>query len=106
MPDTQPQHICAQAVKILTEHFCMQSAEARQLSETDRDVMEKGTKAFVSYIRGYKEHQCKFIFRVPDLDVAALGSMFGLLRLPAMQEVCSIRRYGSPCLAAYPCISR
>ena len=26
--------------------------------------MESGTKAFVSYVRGYKEHHCRFIFRV------------------------------------------
>lgn len=25
--------------------------------------MEAGTKAFVSYVRAYKEHHCKFIFR-------------------------------------------
>jgi ATP-dependent RNA helicase DDX55/SPB4 len=29
----------------------------------DRDALEKGTKAFTSYIRGYKEHVCAFIFR-------------------------------------------
>jgi ATP-dependent RNA helicase DDX55/SPB4 len=29
----------------------------------DRDLLEKGTKAFTSYIRAYKEHQCAFIFR-------------------------------------------
>ena len=29
----------------------------------DRDVLEKGTKAFTSYIRAYKEHQCAFILR-------------------------------------------
>jgi ATP-dependent RNA helicase DDX55/SPB4 len=29
----------------------------------DRDMLEKGTKAFTSYIRAYKEHQCAFIFR-------------------------------------------
>jgi len=29
----------------------------------DRDVLEKGTKAFTSYIRAYKEHHCSFIFR-------------------------------------------
>ena len=26
--------------------------------------MEAGTRAFVSYVRGYKEHHCKFIFRI------------------------------------------
>jgi ATP-dependent RNA helicase DDX55/SPB4 len=29
----------------------------------DRDVLEKGTKAFTSFIRAYKEHHCNFIFR-------------------------------------------
>jgi ATP-dependent RNA helicase DDX55/SPB4 len=29
----------------------------------DRDILEKGTKAFTSYIRAYKEHHCAFIFR-------------------------------------------
>lgn len=28
-----------------------------------QDVLEKGTKAFISFIRAYKEHQCSFIFR-------------------------------------------
>jgi ATP-dependent RNA helicase DDX55/SPB4 len=30
---------------------------------SDRDILEKGTKAFTSYIRAYKEHVCGFIFR-------------------------------------------
>ena len=29
----------------------------------DRDILEKGTKAYTSYIRAYKEHHCGFIFR-------------------------------------------
>jgi Domain of unknown function (DUF4217) len=36
----------------------------RRAAESDREVMEKGTRAFVSYVRGYKEHQCRFIFRL------------------------------------------
>jgi ATP-dependent RNA helicase DDX55/SPB4 len=35
----------------------------RGLALKDRDYLEKGTKAFTSYIRGYKEHMCGFIFR-------------------------------------------
>jgi ATP-dependent RNA helicase DDX55/SPB4 len=33
------------------------------LALTDRDVLEKGTKAFTSYIRAYKEHHCAFVLR-------------------------------------------
>jgi ATP-dependent RNA helicase DDX55/SPB4 len=35
----------------------------RNLVLMDRDMLEKGTKAFMSYIRAYKEHHCAFIFR-------------------------------------------
>lgn len=35
----------------------------RKLVLKDRDVLEKGTKAYTSYIRAYKEHHCGFIFR-------------------------------------------
>ncbi|CAM9634137.1 unnamed protein product, partial [Ectocarpus sp. 13 AM-2016] len=37
--------------------------EVKGMVKADRDVLEKGTKAFISFIRGYKEHQCSFIFR-------------------------------------------
>ena len=37
--------------------------EIRTMVTTDRDMLEKGTKAFTSYIRAYKEHHCAFIFR-------------------------------------------
>lgn len=59
----------------------------RQLAEQDRDVMEKGVKAFVSYVRAYKEHHCKYIFRIADLDLPQLGTAIGLLRLPKMPEL-------------------
>ena len=29
----------------------------RHAAEQDRNIMEKGTRAFVSYVRGYREHQ-------------------------------------------------
>jgi len=35
----------------------------RALVLKDREMLEKGTQAFTSYIRAYKEHQCAFIFR-------------------------------------------
>ena len=35
----------------------------RQFVLHDRDILEKGTKAYTSYVRAYKEHQCAFIFR-------------------------------------------
>ena len=35
----------------------------RDLAMRDRDILEKGTRAFTSFIRAYKEHRCAFIFR-------------------------------------------
>ena len=49
--------------------------------------MEAGTKAFVSYIRAYKEHHCKYIFRLEDVPIGELASSFALLRLPRMPEL-------------------
>jgi ATP-dependent RNA helicase DDX55/SPB4 len=37
--------------------------QVRDLCLKDRDYLEKGTKAFTSFIRAYKEHHCAFIFR-------------------------------------------
>ncbi|KAL7539931.1 hypothetical protein ACHAWF_006545 [Thalassiosira exigua] len=59
----------------------------RQLAMKDRDILEKGTKAYTSYIRAYKEHQCGFIFRFASLDLGLLASSFALLRLPKMPEL-------------------
>jgi len=62
------------------------SAAARAIAEKDRDIMEKGARAFVSFVRGYKEHQCNFIFRLAELDLGKLATGIGLMGLPKMPE--------------------
>ena len=54
--------------------------------------MEAGTRAFVSYVRGYKEHHCKYIFRIQDVSFGRLASSFALLRLPKMPETKKLLR--------------
>ena len=61
--------------------------ELRARSEKNREAMEKGVRAFVSYLRGYKEHHCRFIFRFKELELARLARSLGLLRLPWMKEI-------------------
>ncbi|KAH9767262.1 DEAD-box ATP-dependent RNA helicase 18 [Citrus sinensis] len=61
--------------------------EIRSAAKKDRDVMEKGLRAFVSYIRAYKEHHCSYIFRWKELEVGKLAMGYGLLQLPSMSEV-------------------
>ena len=37
--------------------------KTKKMVLSDRNLLEKGTKAFTSYIRAYKEHKMQFIFR-------------------------------------------
>ncbi|GLT89228.1 hypothetical protein SLE2022_072210 [Rubroshorea leprosula] len=61
--------------------------QLRSAARKDRDVMEKGLRAFVSYIRAYKEHHCSYIFRWKELEIGKLAMGYGLLQLPSMPEV-------------------
>ncbi|XP_044461562.1 DEAD-box ATP-dependent RNA helicase 18 isoform X3 [Mangifera indica] len=61
--------------------------QIRSAAKKDRDVMEKGLRAFVSYIRAYKEHHCSYIFRWKELEIGKLAMGYGLLQLPSMSEV-------------------
>jgi len=61
-------------------------AALRGRAETEREFMEKAARAFVSFVRGYKEHQCRFIFRLKELELGRLARAFGLLRMPRMPE--------------------
>lgn len=49
------------------------AAALRSDAETDREALDKGTRGFVSYLRGYKEHHCKYIFRWGGRGAAWVG---------------------------------
>ncbi|KAI1821220.1 ATP-dependent rRNA helicase SPB4 [Xylaria intraflava] len=61
-------------------------ARIRSIVRKDRAVYDKAQKAFVSWVRSYSKHTASSIFRIGDLDWAALGNGWGLLRLPKMPE--------------------
>ncbi|KAL3650313.1 DEAD-box ATP-dependent RNA helicase 18 [Castilleja foliolosa] len=61
--------------------------QIRSAAKKDRDIMEKGLRAFVSFIRAYKEHDLQYIFKWKTLEIGKLGMGFGLLQLPSMPEV-------------------
>lgn len=89
--------------------------EIRQMQQNDRSLMDKATRAFVSYIHSYVKHECSVLLRVkgaflrstrqspfrprkntywfhvtifvPDLDFGRLAVGFGLLTLPRMPEL-------------------
>ncbi|XP_045699232.1 ATP-dependent RNA helicase DDX55 isoform X2 [Phyllostomus hastatus] len=59
----------------------------RSMALADRAVFEKGVRAFVSHVQAYAKHECSLIFRLKDLDFAALARGFALLRMPRMPEL-------------------
>ncbi|KAI1368168.1 ATP-dependent rRNA helicase SPB4 [Xylaria arbuscula] len=62
------------------------SLRIRNMVKKDRALYDKAQKAFVSWVRSYSKHTASSIFRTGDLDWAALGNGWGLLRLPKMPE--------------------
>nr|CCA14120.1 DEAD/DEAH box RNA helicase putative [Albugo laibachii Nc14] len=78
----------------LPESYGLRSLEAvedilpaiKNLIIQDRDFLEKGTRAFIAFVRSYKEHQCQFIFRFQDLDLGRVARGFALLQLPKIKE--------------------
>ena len=53
---------------------------------TDRDFIVKGAKAFVSFIRSYKEHKLNNILKFSELDPISVAKSFFLFKLPVMKE--------------------
>jgi hypothetical protein len=54
---------------------------------TDRDFIEKSKKAFVSYIRSYKEHDLRYIFEFKHLDIGKTAKSFFMYRIPRVKEI-------------------
>ena len=50
-------------------------------------LVDKSQRAFVSFVRGYKEHQCNFIFRFDELALDELARAYCMLQLPKMAEL-------------------
>ncbi|GAU94252.1 hypothetical protein RvY_06063 [Ramazzottius varieornatus] len=63
------------------------SERLKKLALKDKAMFEKGVRAFVSYVRAYGQHECSIICRTYDLDLGALATGFGLLKLPRMPEL-------------------
>ncbi|KAF9582874.1 ATP-dependent rRNA helicase spb4 [Lunasporangiospora selenospora] len=61
--------------------------DLQKVVKTDRDLHDKGTMAFVSFMRSYSKHEASFIFRAKDLDLGSLARGYALLRLPKMPEL-------------------
>jgi len=58
----------------------------RKLAAHDRDLVEKGARAFVSFIQSYRKHESALIFQFRELNLGQLATGFGLLIMPRMPE--------------------
>uniref|UniRef100_A0A673CR78 ATP-dependent RNA helicase n=1 Tax=Sphaeramia orbicularis TaxID=375764 RepID=A0A673CR78_9TELE len=61
--------------------------KVKAMALADRAMFDRGMRAFVSNVQAYAKHECSLIFRIKDLDFAALARGFALLRLPKMPEL-------------------
>lgn len=53
----------------------------------NRSIFDKANRAFVSHIQAYSKHECSFLLRVNDLNLAKIASCYGLLKMPLMPEL-------------------
>ena len=60
--------------------------EIEQCLKEDRDLIEKSRRAFVSFMRSYKEHQLSHIFSFKKLNIGQVGNSFFLVHLPKIKE--------------------
>jgi hypothetical protein len=61
--------------------------EMRSIVLKDRDLHDKATKAFVSFVRAYSKHEASYVFRIKSLDLVGVAKAYGLLKLPKMPEL-------------------
>eukprot|EP00794_Sanderia_malayensis_P013842 gene13842-15288_t len=59
----------------------------KKLASKERDLYEKGIRAYVSFIQAYKKHECSLIFSFKELNFVKIADGFGLLQLPKMPEL-------------------
>uniref|UniRef100_A0A0R3RVR1 Helicase ATP-binding domain-containing protein n=1 Tax=Elaeophora elaphi TaxID=1147741 RepID=A0A0R3RVR1_9BILA len=57
-----------------------------EIASKEREILECGTRAFMSFIESYVRHDCNVVCSSKDLDVIGYGHAYGLLRLPRMKE--------------------
>ncbi|EFA08391.1 putative ATP-dependent RNA helicase DDX55 homolog-like Protein [Tribolium castaneum] len=64
----------------------------QNLQKTDRDLMEKAKRAFVSHVRAYSKYECSLLLRIKEFPFGQVATSYGLLQLPKMPE---LKKYDS-----------
>lgn len=76
-----------EAPVVVDPQFESSRERLKQLAQQDREILEGGTRAFVSFIQAYKKHECSAIFNIKNLNFGQVANDYGLLRLPKMPEL-------------------
>lgn len=63
------------------------NAVVHRMHAADRNVFDKGNRAFVSHIRAYSKHECNYLLRVADLNLGRIATGYGLVKMPLMPEL-------------------
>lgn len=63
------------------------NAAVHRMHVADRNVFDKGNRAFVSHIRAYSKHECNYLLRVADLNLGRIATGYGLIKMPMMPEL-------------------
>ena len=66
--------------------------KVREAYLTNEGFRKFAAKAFVSFVKGYKEHTLKYIFEADNLDVVDVCNGFGLFFLPSLSELRHMER--------------
>ncbi|CUG36880.1 DEAD/DEAH box RNA helicase, putative [Bodo saltans] len=61
--------------------------ELRRGAREAPEILSLASRAFVSFIRAYKEHECRFIFQLKRIDLTDLTHGFGLFKIPNCGEI-------------------
>ena len=69
------------------ESFSTLARKIHAMQRKDKNIFDKGTRAFVSHVKAYSKHECNLLLRVKDLDLGKVASSYALLRLPKMPEM-------------------
>jgi ATP-dependent RNA helicase DDX55/SPB4 len=68
----------------------------RLAAKDDADLRLLALRAFVSYVRAYREHACSYIFQLRSLNVVDLIHSFALLTVPNCSELRHMARITIP----------
>uniref|UniRef100_A0A1I8QD21 ATP-dependent RNA helicase n=1 Tax=Stomoxys calcitrans TaxID=35570 RepID=A0A1I8QD21_STOCA len=62
-----------------------------KLQAADKGIYDKAVRAFVSHIQAYSKHECNAILRLKDMDLGKAATGYGLLQMPRMPELKTLK---------------